>query len=484
MTACNNPLLRDLAFIGGHWLPAADGARHAVHNPATGELLAEVPDCGHRETQAAIDAASAAFPAWRELAAKERGRVLRRWHDLVMANQEDLATLMTLEQGKPLAEARGEVAYGAGFIEWFAEQGRRLQGDVMAAPVADKRIVVLQQPVGVTAAITPWNFPVAMITRKAAPALAAGCAMVIKPAEATPLCALALAALAEQAGIPAGVLSVVTTSRPAEVGAVLTSDARVRKLSFTGSTAVGKRLMADCAGTVKRLSLELGGNAPFIVLADADLDAAVQGALASKYRNAGQTCVCANRFLVHESIHDAFVDKLVAAVAALPVAQGMDPVSRIGPLINAAAVAKVERLVQAALQEGAVARLGGTRHPAGALFYTPTVLTDVRADMAVMREESFGPVAPVLRFSTLDEAVALANDTPAGLAAYLYGNDLRTVWRLAERLEYGMVGINDGIISNEVGPFGGVKESGLGREGSVYGIEEYVEKKTLCLGGF
>lgn len=484
MTACNNPLLRDLAFIGGHWLPAADGARHAVHNPATGELLAEVPDCGHRETQAAIDAASAAFPAWRDLAAKERGRVLRRWHDLVMANQEDLATLMTLEQGKPLAEARGEVAYGAGFIEWFAEQGRRLQGDVMAAPVADKRIVVLQQPVGVTAAITPWNFPVAMITRKAAPALAAGCTMVIKPAEATPLCALALAALAEQAGIPAGVLSVVTTSRPAEVGAVLTSDARVRKLSFTGSTAVGKRLMADCAGTVKRLSLELGGNAPFIVLADADLDAAVQGALASKYRNAGQTCVCANRFLVHESIHDAFVDKLVAAVAALRVAQGMDPVSRIGPLINAAAVAKVERLVQAALQEGAVARLGGTRHPAGALFYTPTVLTDVRADMAVMREESFGPVAPVLRFSTLDEAVALANDTPAGLAAYLYGNDLRTVWRLAERLEYGMVGINDGIISNEVGPFGGVKESGFGREGSVYGIEEYVEKKTLCLGGF
>lgn len=484
MTACNNPLLRDLAFIGGHWLPAADGARHAVHNPATGELLAEVPDCGHRETLAAIDAASAAFPAWRDLAAKERGRLLRRWHDLVMANQEDLATLMTLEQGKPLAEARGEVAYGAGFIEWFAEQGRRLQGDVMAAPVADKRIIVLQQPVGVTAAITPWNFPVAMITRKAAPALAAGCTMVIKPAEATPLCALALAALAEQAGIPAGVLSVVTTSRPAEVGTVLTSDARVRKLSFTGSTAVGKRLMADCAGTVKRLSLELGGNAPFIVLADADLDAAVQGALASKYRNAGQTCVCANRFLVHESIHDAFVDKLVAAVAALPVAQGMDPVSRIGPLINAAAVAKVERLVQAALQEGAVARLGGTRHPAGALFYTPTVLTDVRADMAVMREESFGPVAPVLRFSTLDEAVALANDTPAGLAAYLYGNDLRTVWRLAERLEYGMVGINDGIISNEVGPFGGVKESGFGREGSVYGIEEYVEKKTLCLGGF
>lgn len=484
MTACNNPLLRDLAFIGGHWLPAADGARHAVHNPATGELLAEVPDCGHRETLAAIDAASAAFPAWRDLAAKERGRVLRRWHDLVMANQEDLATLMTLEQGKPLAEARGEVAYGAGFIEWFAEQGRRLQGDVMAAPVADKRIVVLQQPVGVTAAITPWNFPVAMITRKAAPALAAGCTMVIKPAEATPLCALALAALAEQAGIPAGVLSVVTTSRPAEVGAVLTGDARVRKLSFTGSTAVGKRLMADCAGTVKRLSLELGGNAPFIVLADADLDAAVQGALASKYRNAGQTCVCANRFLVHESIHDAFVDKLVAAVAALPVAPGMDPVSRIGPLINAAAVAKVERLVQSALQEGAVARLGGTRHPAGALFYTPTVLTDVRADMAVMREESFGPVAPVLRFSTLDEAVALANDTPAGLAAYLYGNDLRTVWRFAERLEYGMVGINDGIISNEVGPFGGVKESGFGREGSVYGIEEYVEKKTLCLGGF
>jgi len=479
----SNPLLRQQAFIDGRWRDARDGARHAIRNPATGEVIAEVPDLGAEETREALAAAEAALPDWRALAAKERARLLRRWHDLVMAHQEDLARLMTCEQGKPLAEARGEVAYGASFIEWFAEEGRRVSGDVLPGPTADRRVIVLKQPVGVTAAITPWNFPIAMITRKVAPALAAGCTSVVKPAEATPLCALALADLAAQAGIPPGVLNVVTTARPAVVGAELTASPVVRKLSFTGSTAVGKRLMADCAGTVKRLSLELGGNAPFIVLEDADLDAAVAGAMASKYRNAGQTCVCANRILVHERVHDAFAEKLVAAVHALRLGDGLADGVQIGPLINAAAIAKVERLVDDALAHGARALTGGARHALGGGYYQPTVLTGVTPAMSIAREEAFGPVAPLIRFRDDAEAVRLANDTPAGLAAYLYGRDLQRVWRIAEQLEYGMVGVNEGIISNEVGPFGGVKESGFGREGSTVGIEEYLEMKYLCLGG-
>ena len=478
-----NPLIRQQAFINGAWVDAADGARHAIRNPATGALVAEVPDLGAAETEAAIAAAEAALPAWRTRPAKERSQLLRKWFDLVMAHQEELAQLMTLEQGKPLAEARGEVAYGASFIEWFAEEGKRVYGETIPAPTGDRRLVVLRQPVGVTAHITPWNFPVAMITRKVAPALAAGCTAVVKPAEATPLCALALAALAQEAGIPPGVLNIVTTARPAVVGDVLTASPVVRKLSFTGSTAVGKRLMAACAGTVKRLSLELGGNAPFIVLDDADLDAAVVGALASKYRNAGQTCVCANRFLVHDAVYDAFAAKLTAAVAAFRVGDGLADGTQIGPLINAAAVDKVERLVNATLAAGATAVTGGARHTLGGNFYQPTVITGVSNDMPLAVEESFGPVAPLIRIRDDDEAVRLANAVPAGLAAYLYGRDLRRVWSVAERLEYGMVGINEGIISNEVAPFGGMKESGLGREGSRHGIEEYLELQYLCLGG-
>ena len=478
-----NPLIRQQAFINGEWRDADLGGRHAVHNPATGELIAEVPDMGADETRAAIAAADAALPAWRARPAKERSNLLRKWFDLVMANQEALAQLMTAEQGKPLAEARGEVAYGASFIEWFAEEGKRVYGETIPAPTGDRRLIVLRQPVGVIAAITPWNFPVAMITRKVAPALAVGCTAVVKPAEATPLCALALAALAQEAGIPAGVFNIITTARPAAVGDELTRNPSVRKLSFTGSTGVGKHLMAACAGTVKRLSLELGGNAPFIVLDDADLDAAVLGALASKYRNAGQTCVCANRFLVHSSVYDAFAAKLHSAVSAFQIGNGASDGTQIGPLINAAAVAKVERLVDATIAAGATCTLGGQRHALGGNFYAPTILTNVSADMPIAVEESFGPVAPLIRFDSDDEAVRIANAVPAGLAAYLYGNDLKRVWSIAERLEYGMVGINEGIISNEVAPFGGMKESGLGREGSRHGIEEYLEMQYLCLGG-
>lgn len=476
-------LIRQQALIGGEWRDADHGGRHAVFNPATGELITEVPDMGADETRAAIAAAEAALPAWRARPAKERSNLLRKWFDLVMANQEALAQLMTAEQGKPLAEARGEVAYGASFIEWFAEEGKRVYGETIPAPTADRRLFVLRQPVGVVAAITPWNFPVAMITRKVAPALAVGCTAVVKPAEATPLCALALAALAQEAGIPAGVLNIVTTARPAAVGDELTRNPSVRKLSFTGSTAVGKHLMAACAGTVKRVSLELGGNAPFIVLDDADLDAAVVGALASKYRNAGQTCVCANRFLVHERVYDAFAAKLHTAVSAFRVGHGASEGTQIGPLINAAAVAKVERLVNATLAAGATCSLGGQRHALGGNFYAPTILTNVRADMPLAVEESFGPVAPLIRFSDDNEAIRIANDVPAGLAAYVHGNDLKRIWSIAERLEYGMVGINEGIISNEVAPFGGMKESGLGREGSRHGIEEYLETQYLCMGG-
>ncbi len=478
-----NPLLRQQAFINGQWQHALSGASHAVHNPATGELIATVPDMRGEETRMAIDAAHAALPGWRSRTAKERSQLLRKWFDLVILHQENLAQLMTAEQGKPLAEARGEVAYGASFIEWFAEEAKRVYGETIPAPTVDRRLIVLKQPVGVTAAITPWNFPVAMITRKVAPALAAGCTAVVKPAEATPLCALALAALAEQAGIPAGVLNIITTASPAAVGDELTRNPIVRKLSFTGSTAIGKQLMAACAGTVKRLSLELGGNAPFIVLDDADLDAAVVGALASKYRNAGQTCVCANRFLVHDRVYDAFASKLTAAVGAFTVGNGANDNTQIGPLINAAAVDKVERLVNASVQQGAECALGGSRHSLGGNFYQPTVLLNVSNDMPIAREESFGPVAPLIRIHSDEEAIALANAVPAGLAAYLYGNQLQRVWSIAERLEYGMVGINEGIISNEVAPFGGMKESGLGREGSHHGIDEYLELQYLCLGG-
>lgn len=476
-------LVKTQALIDGQWLGADHGATHPVINPATGAVLTHVPDMGTAETQRAIAAADRALPGWRGKTAKERATLLRRWHDLILANQEDLARLMTLEQGKPLAESRGEVAYGASFIEWFAEEGKRIAGEVIPAPTTDKRLVVIQQGVGVTAAITPWNFPIAMITRKVAPALAAGCTSVVKPAEATPLCALALAELALRAGIPAGVLNVVTTARPSVVGEVLTSSPIVRKLSFTGSTAVGKRLMAQCAPTVKRLSLELGGNAPFIVFNDADLDAAVKGALASKYRNAGQTCVCANRLLVQDEVYDAFTAKLVAAVAALQVGPGMTADTQIGPLINEAAVNKVEHLVADAIRKGAQVALGGTRHALGGNFYSPTVLTQATPDMALAQEEIFGPVAPIFRFKTDEQAIALANDTRAGLAAYFYSRDIGRVWRVAEQLEYGMVGINDGLISNEMAPFGGVKESGIGREGSHHGINEYLQIKYLCMGG-
>ncbi|MDB5960937.1 MAG: gabD [Massilia sp.] len=476
-------LFKQQAYVNGSWIDADNAGKNAIRNPANGETIAHVPDMGAAETRRAIEAADAALPAWRAKTAKERAIVLRRWFELIMANQEDLARIMTLEQGKPLAEARGEVAYGASFIEWFAEEGKRVYGDVIPSPSGDKRLVVIKQPVGVTAAITPWNFPIAMITRKVGPALAAGCTSVVKPAEATPLSALALAELGERAGIPKGVLNIVTTARPAAVGEELTSNPVVRKLSFTGSTPVGKRLMAQCSETVKRVSLELGGNAPFIVFNDADLDAAVRGAIASKYRNAGQTCVCANRLLVQDGVYDQFAEKLAEAVRAMKVGDGLEADVVIGPLINQAAINKVETLVADAVSKGATVLTGGARHAAGDNFYAPTVLTNVTTAMAVAQEEIFGPVAPLFRFKTDDEAVALANDTRYGLAAYFYSRDIGRVWRVAEQLECGMVGINEGLISNEVAPFGGVKESGIGREGSQYGIDEYLQMKYLCFGG-
>jgi succinate-semialdehyde dehydrogenase/glutarate-semialdehyde dehydrogenase len=479
----NNPLLRRDAYIDGAWIGADDGARFAVTDPATGATLAEVPDMGATETRRAIAAAEAAWPAWRTKTAKERAAVLRRWFDLQLQHQEALAQLMTAEQGKPLAEARGEVIYGASFVEWFAEEAKRVYGDTIPAPANDRRIVVIKQPVGVVAAITPWNFPIAMITRKCAPALAAGCPVVIKPAALTPLSALALAALAEEAGFPPGVLNVITSRRASEVGGELTSNPAVRKLSFTGSTEVGKLLMAQCAGTVKKVSLELGGNAPFIVFDDADLDAAVAGAMASKYRNAGQTCVCANRILVQDGVYEAFAMKLAAAVAGLKVGPGSEEGVSTGPLINAAAVAKVEEHIADAVGHGARVVCGGSRHALGGTFFEPTILADVTTSMKVAREETFGPVAPLFRFHEEAEAVAMANATEFGLAAYFYSRDIGRCWRVAEALEYGMVGINEGIISTELAPFGGVKESGLGREGSKYGLDEFVEVKYLCMGG-
>jgi len=476
-------LLKSRAFVDGAWVAADDGRCFAVTNPADGSLLAEVPDLTATETRRAIEAAAAAWPAWRAKTAKERAGILRRWFDLIMGHQDDLARLMTLEQGKPLAEAHAEVGYGASFVEWFAEEAKRVYGDVIPAPLSDRRYLVIRQPVGVVAAITPWNFPVAMITRKCAPALAAGCPVVVKPSELTPLCALALAQLAQQAGIPAGVFNVVTTTDAAAVGGELTANPLVRKLSFTGSTPVGKLLIRDCAGTVKKVSMELGGNAPFIVFDDADVEAAVAGAMASKYRNAGQTCVCANRLLVQDAVYDEFADKLGERVAALKVGSGLEEGVVQGPLINEAAVAKVERHIADALDKGAGVVCGGQRHSLGGTFFQPTVLRDVLPSMLVAREETFGPVAPLFRFSTEEEAIAMANDTRFGLAAYFYSRDIGRVWRVAEALEYGIVGINEGIISTEVAPFGGVKESGLGREGSHYGIDEFLEIKYLCMGG-
>lgn len=469
------------ALIGGHWI--AGQARFDVANPANGAVIANVANLGSKETLAAIDAAQKALPAWSALTAKARSAILMRWNALILENTEALAELMTAEQGKPLNEARGEVAYGAAFIEWFAEEGKRAYGHTIPTTASSKRMMSIKQPVGVCAAITPWNFPIAMITRKVGPALAAGCTVVVKPSEETPLCALALARLAEIAGVPAGVLNVVTGTDAAAIGQVLCDDPRVRKLSFTGSTAVGKILYRQCAGTVKKLSLELGGNAPFIVFDDADLDAAVAGALASKYRNAGQTCVCANRMLVQSGIYEAFAERLAQEVGAFSVGAGSDPDTVIGPLINDEGIDKVERLVNEALTMGAKALTGGGRHIAGAKFYTPTVLIDVTPQMEIFSQEIFGPVAPLLRFETEAEAIALANGTPYGLASYFYSRDVNRCWRVAEGLEFGMVGINEGLFSTEVAPFGGWKESGLGREGASEGLSEYLETKYLCFGG-
>ncbi|OEC42948.1 succinate-semialdehyde dehydrogenase (NADP(+)) [Pseudomonas sp. 1D4] len=475
-------LLREQAYVNGQWIEADDEGRFAVTNPANGELIAEVASLGRVETARAIDAAQAALPAWRARTAKERSTILRRWYELILANQEDLARLLSWEQGKPLAESRGEIAYGASFIEWFAEEAKRVYGDVIPHDKPGRRLVVIKQAIGVVAAITPWNFPNAMITRKVGPALAAGCTVVLKPASETPLSALALAALGERAGIPAGVLNIVPGTRSREIGAELTGNPRVQKLSFTGSTGIGKLLMAQCAETIKKVSLELGGNAPFIVFDDADLDAAVQGALGSKFRNSGQTCVCTNRLLVQSGVHDEFARRLVAAVNALKVAPAEEDGAQQGPLINAKAVAKVEEHIADAVAKGARVLAGGKPHALGGHFFEPTVLGEVTPDMLVARDETFGPLAPIFRFDTEEQAIAMANDTEFGLASYLYTRDLGRAWRVSEALEYGMVGVNEGLISTEVAPFGGIKQSGLGREGSRYGIDDYIEQKYMCLG--
>jgi len=475
-------LMRHQAYIGGRWCDADSGATFDVMNPATGETLGTVPNMGATETRRAIEAAKNAWAIWRRKPAKERSALLRQWNDLIVANVDDLGKLMTAEQGKPLAEAKGEVLYAASFIEWFAEEAKRVYGDTIPSPWTDRRLVVIKEPVGVCAAITPWNFPAAMITRKAGPALASGCTMVAKPAEATPLSALALAVLAERAGIPAGVFNVLT-GEPREIGREMTSNPDVRKLTFTGSTEVGRILMKQSADTIKKLSLELGGNAPFIVFDDADLDAAVQGAIDSKYRNAGQTCVCANRLIVQSGVYDAFAGKLVAAVKKLKVGNGLEPDVDQGPLIDRSAVEKIEDHIQDAVSHGARVLLGGKQHALGRTFFEPTVLADVTPKMKVAREETFGPLAPLFRFESDEDAVRLANDTEFGLASYFYSRDIGRIWRAAEGLEGGIVGINTGLISNEVAPFGGVKQSGLGREGSHYGLDEFVEVKYLCFGG-
>ena len=478
----NEFLLRQRCYVRGAWIDAADGRTITVKNPASGAVIGTVPRMGTEGARAAIQAAQDAMPAWRARTAKERAVILRRWFDLMMANQEDLATLMTAEQGKPMAESRGEIAYSASFIEWFAEEAKRVYGDTIPGHAADKRILVLKEPIGVVAAITPWNFPSAMITRKAGPALAAGCTVVLKPASATPFSALALAELGERAGLPPGVFNVVTGDSAA-IGKELTTNPIVRKVTFTVSTEIGKQLMAQCAGTMKKVSLELGGNAPFIVFDDADLDAAVQGVIASKYRNSGQTCVCTNRVLVQAGVYEAFARKLGEAVGKLKVGDGLQAETQQGPLIDEGAVRKVEEHIADAVAKGAKVVTGGARHALGGSFFQPTVLTGATREMMVSREETFGPLAPLYRFETEDEAVQLANDTEFGLASYFYTRDLARAWRVSERLEYGMVGLNTGLISTEVAPFGGVKESGIGREGSKYGIEDYLVVKYVCIGG-
>ncbi|AFT86285.1 NAD-dependent succinate-semialdehyde dehydrogenase [Paraburkholderia phenoliruptrix] len=475
-------LLREQCYLNGEWCDADDSETFSVMNPATGAVIAHVPRMGTPETRRAIMAAQEAWPAWRKLTAKARAAILRTWFELMLEHQDDLAKILTAEQGKPLSEAMGEILYGASFIEWFAEEAKRAYGDIIPTVASDRRIMVVKEPVGVCAAITPWNFPAAMITRKAGPALAAGCPIIVKPAESTPLTALALAVLAEWAGVPAGIFQVIT-GVPQQIGEEMTSNPAVRKLSFTGSTAVGARLMAQCAPTIKKLSLELGGNAPFIVFDDADLDEAVAGAVASKYRNAGQTCVCTNRFYVHNDVYDSFVCKLADAVALLKVGPGTQEGVTQGPLINEDAVKKVESHVKDAVLHGGRIVSGGKRHALGHSFFEPTIIADATPAMKVAREETFGPLAPVFRFHSDEEVVYLANNTEFGLAAYFYSRDIGRIWRVAEALEYGMVGVNTGLISNEVAPFGGIKQSGLGREGSHYGLDEYLETKYLCIGG-
>ncbi|MCP4047052.1 MAG: NAD-dependent succinate-semialdehyde dehydrogenase [Gammaproteobacteria bacterium] len=479
----DNSLLKTMAYVNGQWLDADDESTFSVDNPATGEEIARVANCGAAETRLAIEAAEKAMHAWRGRTAKERSIVLRKWYDLIMTNQEDLAVIMTTEQGKTLAESRAEVAYGASFIEWFSEEAKRVYGDIIPSPQDDRRAVVIKQPVGVAAAITPWNFPNAMIARKAGPALAVGCAMVIKPASATPLSALAMAELAERAGVPAGVLNVITGTGSREIGGELTGNPIVKKLSFTGSTEIGKVLSKQCADTVKRTSMELGGNAPVVVFDDADLDAAVAGAAASKYRNSGQTCICANRILVQDGVYDAFVEKLTALVKTYRLGDGLDERSTHGPLLNQTAVRDVDEMVRDALDKGATAVIGGKPSNLGSCYYEMTILTNVSREMRVFSEEIFGPVAPIFRFSTEKQAIAMANDTQFGLAAYFYTKDLGRAWRVAEAIEYGMVGVNEVAITSEVIPFGGVKESGQGREGSKYGLDDYLEIKYICMGG-
>ncbi|MGV8942390.1 MAG: NAD-dependent succinate-semialdehyde dehydrogenase [Lysobacter sp.] len=476
-------LLRMQCLIDGQWIGATGSEACAVHNPASGAQLGTVPDLGAGETTAAINAAQAALPAWAAKSAKERAHCLRRMHDLMLEHQDDLARILTAEQGKPLAEAKGEIAYAASFLEWFGEEAKRMYGDIIPGHAPDKRIMVLRQPIGVVGMITPWNFPSAMLTRKIGPALAAGCTVVCKPALQTPFSALAIGVIAERAGVPAGVINIVTGRDSKGIGAAMTSHPKLRKLSFTGSTAVGKTLMAQCAEGMKRVSLELGGNAPFIVFDDADLDAAVEGALASKYRNTGQTCVCANRLFVQAGVYEAFAEKLAAAVARLRVGDGLGGVTDQGPLIDDKALDKVEQHVADAVQKGARVMVGGKRHALGGTFYEPTLLLDVRADMLIAREETFGPVAPLFRFDSEADAIAMANDTEFGLAGYFYTRDLARSWRVAEALECGIIGINTGIISTEVAPFGGIKQSGTGREGSKYGLDDYTELKYTCIGG-
>ena len=479
----NTSLLKAHGYINGQWVGDDAKSRFDVTNAYTNEVISTLPEMGKKETDAAIDAANAAWPDWRSKTAKERAIILKKWFDLIMSNQEDLAILMTAEQGKPLAEARGEVGYGASFIEWFAEEGKRTYGDIIPTPANDRRILVIKQPIGVVASITPWNFPIAMITRKCAPALAAGCPVVIKPAAETPLSALAIAELAEQAGIPKGIINVVVGTNSSEIGQALTSSPIVRKLSFTGSTAVGKILTRDCAATMKKVSMELGGNAPFIVFDDADIDSAVAGAMLSKFRNTGQTCVCTNRFLVQEGIYDEFVNRLAEAVKTLNVGHGMDDGVNQGPLISLKALEKVQDHVSDAIDRGALVVAGGKPHKIGGTTFEPTVISNVDSSMKIASEETFGPLAPVFKFSTEKEAIDMANDTEFGLASYFYTNDVNRVWRVSEALEYGMVGVNEGVISNEVAPFGGIKESGLGREGSHYGIDDFLELKYICMGG-